>query len=99
MPASAILGTSISTGHGCFPPKPVIQGSPNVYAEGKQVVRVSDAWAVHCCTSYPYPCHASVSSQGSPNVFANGLSKARIGDAISCGDFVQTGASTVYING
>jgi len=95
--ASAKYPGSISTGHGCFPPKPVIQGSPNVFVEGSEVVRISDNWSVHCCPNQG--CHGSISSQGSPNVFANGLPKARVGDAISCGDSVATGASTVFING
>ena len=67
-----------------------------MYVEGRAVVRVSDPWAVHCCNA---SCHPGTSSQGSPNVFANGLARARFGDAISCGDSVQTGASTVYLNG
>lgn len=70
-----------------------------MYVEGRAVVRVSDPWAVHCCISPPYSCHPGTSSQGSPNVFADGLPRARIGDTISCGDSVQSGASTVYLNG
>lgn len=48
MPNVALKG-SICSGHDCFPPSDVIQYSPNVFAEGREVARDTDAVRVHCC--------------------------------------------------
>jgi uncharacterized Zn-binding protein involved in type VI secretion len=96
MPKSAYFGV-MSTGHGCFPPKPNIQCSSNVFVNGKGVVRVGDAWAIHSCPNNGS--HGSTSSKGSPNVFANGKARVRIDDSLSDTDAVAEGSSNVYVNG
>lgn len=85
----------ICSGHGCFPPRPNAQGSPNVYCNGRPVHRVTDAWAVHCCVT----CHPSVLAAGSPTVFANGLSVGRVGDPVACGSTCATGSSDTFTGG
>lgn len=90
MPGVVRLG-DLSTGHGCFPPQPAIEASPNVFADGLPVVTLGCGWAVHCCKT----CHSGVSVEGSSTVFANGKPKVRLGDAISCGSHAAQGSGTV----
>jgi len=92
MPAVARKG-DICTGHGCFPPRPNDQGSPNVFINGKPAHRVGDHWKVHCCGR---KCHDSVLRDGSGTVFVNGKGLGRIGDAVACGSRVATGSSNVF---
>lgn len=94
MPAVARLG-DLCTGHGCFPPRPSVSASPNVFANLIPVHRQSDSWAVHCCKT----CHGSVLAKGSPNVFANNLQVGRIGDPVACGSVVASGSPNVFANG
>lgn len=95
MPAVTRLG-DVCTGHGCWPPRPSVQASPNVYANGIAVHRQTDGWAVHCCGP---ACHASVLAQGSATVFANGLELGRIGDPVACGSAVAVGSHNVFAGG
>lgn len=92
MPAAHRLG-DVCTGHSCYPPRPNIQASPNVFVNGIPWHRQTDAWAVHCCGP---PCHASVLCAGSPTVFVNSLEAARIGDPVCCGSAAATGSPNVF---
>ncbi len=94
MPPAARLGDRC-TGHGCWPPRPCIEASPNVFAEGAAVHRQGDGWAAHTCPAIPET-HASVLASGSASVFANGRAIARIGDPVACGSRIATGAQTVF---
>ena len=85
----------MGTGHGCFPPRASVQGSPNVYAKNIQVHRVTDAWATHCCDK----CHGSKLCDGSPNVFANNLKVGRKGDPVCCGSRCAEHSPDVIANG
>lgn len=93
MPAIVRLG-DYCTGHGCFPSRPTVQASPNVFSNGIPVHRQTDALAVHCCKK----CHAGNTAQGSPNVFVNNLQVARIGDPVNCGSRLATGSPNVFAN-
>lgn len=95
MPAVARLGDTCS-GHGCFPPRANVAGSPNVYVNGIAVHRQGDGWATHCCGS---SCHASALSAGSSTVYSNGLQLARIGDPVACGSAVAEGSGNVFAGG
>ena len=97
MPA-AHRHTDICTGHGCWPPRPNIQGSVNVFINNLGSHRVGDTWAVHCCPPIQ-ECHGSSQGSGSPNVFVNGRAHARVGDAVACGSSNATGSNNVFING
>lgn len=86
---------SASMGHADFPPRSTSVGSSNVFAEGMGVHRIGDAWETHC--NPEGVCHDGSTSSGSGTVFCNGKSVARVGDAISCGDTIATGKSTVIV--
>ncbi len=79
----------VCTGHGTCPPRPNSQGSPNVYANFKNVHRRSDYWIIHCT-------HSSVLASGSGSVFANFLDVCRVGDPVACGSTAAQGSPNVY---
>ena len=87
----------ICTGHGCWPPRPSIQGSPDVFTNAIPQHRITDAWASHAGPGCPP--HSSVQCAGSPNVFANTLAVARKGDAVCCGSACATHSPNVIANG
>lgn len=93
MPAAHRLG-DLDTGHGCWPPRPNDQASPNVFTNGIANHRQTDHWSTHCC---PPPCHDSNLAAGSPTVYINGLQAARIGDPVACGSACATGSPDVFI--
>lgn len=72
----------LSFGH-CYPPRPCITASPNVFSNGIPNHRQFDWWAVHCCGD---SCHDGYLLTGSPTYFVNGRQQGRIFDPISCGD-------------
>ena len=82
------------TGHSCYPPRPCITASDNVFVDGKAVHREQDKWAMHACPNTPP--HDGVLAKGSRTVYVNGKAIARIGDAISCGSKTQEGSQTVF---
>ena len=86
----------VDTGHGCFPPRPSAQGSPNVFVNGIPWHRQSDAWQSHCCGP---SCHPSNLAQGSSTVFVNKLQAGRITDPVACGSVVATGSGNVFAGG
>ena len=91
-----------STGHGCFPSRPSIQGSPNVFVNHIPVHRKGDAWAAHgCSTCAP---HGGALLEGSETVEANERRDgpkevARVGDPITCGDYVAEGSPNIFCDG
>ena len=88
----------IGSGHGChFPPSAATGGSPNVFVNGKPLMRVGDSYDPHGCPVCPEAPHGRKVVQGSRSVFVNGLPAARIGDAIDCGGEAQTGSPNVFI--
>ena len=72
---------------------PIIQGSPNVFANNSQVARVGDAVAGHGLPPHLGP----VMAEGSPNVFANNISVCRAGDPATCG-CGSSGSGNVFVN-
>lgn len=97
MPGVARLG-DICTGHGCWPPRANVAGSPNVLCNGLPVHRAGDAWGAHTCPDIPET-HASVLAAGSASVYANGKQVGRIGDPVACGSSVATGSADVFAGG
>lgn len=71
----------------------IIEGSSNVFANGKGVVRKGDAVAGHDKSPHDAPVMVGCS----PNVFANGICVVREGDAASCGH-TASGSSDVFAN-
>lgn len=94
MPAATRLG-DICTGHGCYPPRPSIQGSGDVYTNSINQVRLGDMFDKHCCGS----CHTGNLAVGSSSVYVNGKPAGRIGDQVNCGSAVAVGSGNVFIGG
>ena len=97
MPAAHRKG-DIGSGHAChFPPSAAIGGSPNVYVNGRPLMRVGDAYAPHGCVAGHAPPHPRALAQGSASVFINGRKAGRIGDAINCGGNAASASPNVFI--
>jgi uncharacterized Zn-binding protein involved in type VI secretion len=92
MPSITRLGDQC-TGHGCFPPRPNVAASSDVFVNGIGAHRVGDGWATHCCGP---SCHNSTAAAGSSTVFVNGRALMRIGDSIGCGSLVAQGSGNVF---
>jgi uncharacterized Zn-binding protein involved in type VI secretion len=83
----------LDTGHGSKPPTPAIEGSDDVFVNGRNALRRGDALASHGC-KVP----ARRVSEGSPSVFINGQPAARIGDSINCGGKLATSSDNVFLD-
>lgn len=86
----------LCTGHFCFPPRPNIEASTNVFVNSRGHHRMGDMWAVHCCGTN---CHSSTTCLGSTSVFINSKPAARVGDFVCCGSLIMTGSSNVFEGG
>lgn len=85
-------GVSRNTGRD-FAGGPIIQGSPNVFANFRPVVRVGDAVAGHGTSVHAGP----VMAVGSPDVLTNFIRTCRAGDAATCGH-TSSGSGDVFAN-
>lgn len=85
----------LNTGHDACPPVELIEGSSNVFINGRRAGRVGDSYASHSCDIHPP--HSGVIASGSKSVYINGKAAARIGDNVSCGGSVMEGSSNVYV--
>lgn len=92
MPAAVRLGDECS-GHDCFPRRPNIEASGDVFINSRGAHREGDAWAAHSCKST----HDGVAASGSSTVFVNSRPMMRIGDSVSCGSVCAEGSPTVFI--
>lgn len=92
MPAVSRLG-DLCTGHECYPPRPSMSSSEDVFGNDIGVVRFSDLFEVHCCDG---SCHDGTVSEASPTVFVNDLPLARVGDMISCGSAISQGSENIF---
>jgi uncharacterized Zn-binding protein involved in type VI secretion len=92
MPAVTRKGDA-GSGHGCFPARPSIEGSPDVFINGIPAHRKDDAWDTHCCGPV---CHDGKLAAGSPTVFVNGKPLGRVGDPVDCGSTVFEGSPNVF---
>lgn len=97
MPAVTRKGDDC-TGHGCWPPRPSVEGSPTVFVNGIPVHRQGDGWAAHTCPDIPET-HASVLARGSSTVFVEGKGVGRIGDPVACGSLVAVASHDVFAGG
>jgi hypothetical protein len=86
-----------TVGHGDFPPREAISGSPDVYANTLAVNRVGDLWADHPGKA-PHTPGQRDKTDDIPNacVFANNLGVARIGDKVEA-DKIAGGSPNVFI--
>lgn len=94
MQAVSFIGC-FCTGHGCFPPRPAISGSPDTYVNGINVLLAPETWfAVHCCPGNG--CHPAPLATGNPTVLVNSLPIGRIGDLVGCGSLIAEGSFDTY---
>jgi uncharacterized Zn-binding protein involved in type VI secretion len=93
MPAACRLN-DFCTGHGCFPSRPNLSASEDVFVEDIGSHRLGDIWDVHACETI----HGGITVSGSEDVFVNDQPKARIGDEVDCGSTILTGAESVFVN-
>jgi uncharacterized Zn-binding protein involved in type VI secretion len=99
MPAISRIG-DMSTGHGCFPPTPLIKTPvKKTFFNGilPSVVNEKCQHATHCCGP---TCHAEETrapSSGASKTFIEGNPAARIGDEIACGDAISEGSPNSFI--
>ena len=96
MPAQTRVGDN-DTGHDACPPRPLAEGSPDVFVNGIAAGRVGDTYATHSCDVHPS--HTGVIASGSGTVFINGRAAGRVGDAVSCGGSVAVGSPDVIVGG
>ncbi|MEZ4296425.1 MAG: PAAR domain-containing protein [Polyangiaceae bacterium] len=97
MPSSARLGDHC-TGHShAYPPRPLIEASANVSADGIRICRVEDALAVHPCACGNCPPHGGKVASGSASVTINTKAAARVGDPVDCGSSIATGSAGLVI--
>jgi len=85
-----------TSGHGCFPPTIPSGWSPDVFVNGKNVVRNGDGIVPHGCPVCPP--HGG-SYVGSHTVFINGKDCQVAGDPISCGDSAAAHSPDVHVDG
>ncbi len=85
--------TDNCTGHSCYPPRPNVQGSPDVYVNGLNMHRQTDVWMLHQCSDSS---HTGATVTGSGTVYANGLQVARQGDPVSCGSKAMQCSRNVF---
>lgn len=94
MAAVAVSGKSLSSGHGCWPPRVCATGEGLHTINGNAVHCVGQPWPVHpdavCGKHDP---HGSVTVSGQPLHTINGKAVARVGSLQSCGDLVVSGES------
>jgi len=78
------------TGHGDAKPRACVQGSPDVFINGKPAHRQGDMWGMH-------KSHTSKLARGSSSVFVNGKGQARVGDPVLCGSRCAQGSPNVFV--
>ena len=84
-----------SVGHTCYPNVTNYEASVDVFVENRRVHRNGDAWYPHTCSISGT--HAGITNGGSTTVFVNGQGCGYVGASISCGDYILTGATTVFV--
>lgn len=83
-------------GHDACAPRPFDSFSPDVFAEGFEVVRETDALQEHGCPDHPP--HGAVVSYAWQNVLVNCLPISVVGSTVSCpSGMVGTGRPTVMV--
>jgi uncharacterized Zn-binding protein involved in type VI secretion len=85
------------SGHSSFVPRPIVEGSGDVFVNGIPCARVGDALAPHGSSS-PSPPHGGSISSGSATVFVNGQPMARISSAVDCGSVIVQGSGNVFVS-
>jgi hypothetical protein len=89
--------TDKTVGHGGFPPRPAISGSPDVYANNLAVNRTDDLWADHPGKLPHVPGQKDKTADvPDASVFANTYAIARVGDKVEA-DTIAGGSPDVFV--
>jgi uncharacterized Zn-binding protein involved in type VI secretion len=97
MPAVSRLG-DISTGHGCFPPTPLVNTPVGkTFFNGILACVVGSQHATHVCGIVVHPTPARPVVSGASKTFIEGSPASRVGDPIGCGDTCGQGSSNSFI--
>lgn len=99
MGAPAARKTDLSSGHSCFPPAPIMNGSSNVKINGKEAARQGDKVKEHACPLTSSHGSVIINPGCSTTVFINGMPAARVGSQCSCPQTIITGSGNVMIGG
>ena len=86
----------LDSGHGCFPPRPIVSGSSDVFTNSRNQHRIGDMLDVHYCGLSGHP---GTTLTGSSTVFCNSIPVSRVGDEVSCGSVIMTGSTDVFVGG
>jgi len=73
----------------------ILTGSPNVFINGKPVVRVGDVVSPHGSGSHG----SAVMATGSATFSVNGIPVCRVGDLASCGHVGSPGSTQTIFSG
>lgn len=82
-----------TTGHGPFGPKLPQVFSPDTFANDIEVIRVGDAYQIHCVGPV---CHGSVLVAEGQTVFVDDLPIGLLAEKLDCGDFVAMASQDVF---
>jgi len=97
MPAAS-RNNDLSTGHGCFPPTPMVGNlCSKTYIEFELSGHVGSQHATHSCPPVVHPQSARAITSGASKTNIEGSAAVRISDPIGCGDRVGQGASKTFI--
>lgn len=89
--------TDCCTGHDQCPPRPLAEGSPNVFKNGLPAGRAEiDHYALHGCKDH-LP-HTGVIVGGSKTVIINGYHAGEVGNTVSCGSSVKEGSPNIFLD-
>ena len=102
MPGVARGGDDCTTGHGCdlVTTLDESKASPDVYANGRRVERMTDPTVVHLLPSGPGCApHTAPITGGSGSVFVNGLRIARLTDPVDAGGKIISASTDVFAGG
>jgi uncharacterized Zn-binding protein involved in type VI secretion len=86
-------GQDVSLGH-CYPPRPCVTGSPNVFINSIPATTEGGYYPYHTCGDSGHDGYATSTS----DVFVNNKRIHRSGDPITCGDTAFNGSLNVFIN-
>ena len=97
MPAAAIKGSQVNTGHGCDAVTTIMDGEPSVQIGGKDAAVQGSNLTTHNAPAGD-KClpHTTAVNAGSSTVKAGGKSLARVGDS-ACAGSISSGDASVVV--
>jgi len=87
MPGVVRTGIDVGDGGSSCSPCPYGQGSPNVFVNDANIIRIGD----------PLTCGGGAAA-GSPDVFANNIKIHRLGDKTECNGEARSSSTNVIAN-